>query len=98
MTTRRDFLHGTLGAMGSLAIGGCSGEPAPPPLPRTTRPRSTPSERPNVLFISMDDLNTWASPWGPMESIYAAALKSTPVLPKNPCTRPTLWGRSYSSR
>jgi arylsulfatase A-like enzyme len=50
--TRRDFVHTTGFATLAYALGGCRGRPSP----------SVP--RPNVLFISMDDLNDWIEPLG----------------------------------
>lgn len=53
---RRDFIK-TIG-LGSLALSvpGCKKE--------TNRPEGKPQSRPNVLFISVDDLNDWIEPLG----------------------------------
>ena len=63
--SRRGFIRAGLGALGAAACGNSS----PPPtqtrqsaLP--TAPICYPTRRPNILFISIDDLNDFASPLG----------------------------------
>jgi len=51
--TRRDFVQTTGMATLAYALGGCKGLPA-----------SSAGPRPNVLFISLDDLNDWIEPLG----------------------------------
>jgi arylsulfatase A-like enzyme len=51
--TRRDFLQATGMAALAYALGGCGGPSGSPSQPR-----------PNVLFISLDDLNDWIEPLG----------------------------------